>query len=301
MFSKRLKRKTIQDIIFDTINTIIMLFLLAVTLYPFINTLAVSLNDAMDTIRGGIYFWPREFTTSNYRLILENKDIYNATLISILRAVTGSLTSVSCCVMVAYALSRKEYVLRRIITRLLVFTMYFSGGLIPVYFVIRDLGLTNNFLVYIIPGMVNAFNIMVVRSYIDSLPESFAESAKIDGASEFRILVSIIFPLCLPVVATITLFVAVGQWNSWFDTFLYCSSKKSLSTLQYELQKVLQQANTAMQDKVDFAGAREGRGNVTPASIRATMTIIATLPIIMVYPFLQKYFVKGMTLGGVKG
>jgi len=186
---------------------------------------------------------------------------------------------------------------------MLLFTMYVSGGLIPVYFLMRSLGLLNNFWVYVIPGMTSAFNIMITRSYINQLPDSFVESAKIDGAGEFRILFTIIFPLVLPVLAVVALFIAVGNWNSWFDTFLFAPGRQELSTLQFELQKVLQAASQQI-TAPDFTrgGMQEGSaGIVTPTAISATMTIVATLPVLFVYPFLQKYFVKGLTLGGVKG
>jgi putative aldouronate transport system permease protein len=264
-----------------------------VTLYPFINTLAVSLNDAIDSIRGGIYLWPRSFTIINYKTILENSKIYNAALISVLRALIGSVLNVICCLMVAYTLSRQDFVLKRLYSRLFIFSMYISGGLIPTYFLMKDLNLRNNFLVYILPAIVSAWNILVVRSYIDGLPPSLIESAKIDGASELRIIFSIIFPLSLPVLATITLFVAVGQWNSWFDTMLYCSSKQSLSTLQFELQKVLQSSQmlSSQADMSQALTAASNRKTVTPNSLKAAMTIVSIVPILCVYPYLQKFFV----------
>lgn len=295
-------RMTNEDLVFDCINYFILSILMIVTLYPFINTLAISLNDAIDSVRGGIYLLPRKFTLINYKLILSKPNIYNATFISATRAVIGSILSVVSSLIVAYALSRKEFVLRKLYLKLFIFSMYFSGGLIPVYFLMKDLHLRNNFLVYIVPGIVSAWNIMVVRSYIDGLPHSLIESAKIDGASELRIIFSIIFPLSLPVLATVTLFVAVAQWNSWFDTMLYCSTNPNLSTLQYELQKVLQ-SSQKLSTQASFGEGLQGgaRNTVTPNSLRATMTIIAITPILFAYPYLQKYFVKGLTLGGVKG
>jgi putative aldouronate transport system permease protein len=182
--------------------------------------------------------------------------------------------------------------------------MYFSGGLIPAFILVRNLGLINNFLVYLLPAMMSAYNVMVMRSYIESIPESLVSAARIDGASEYRILFQVIFPLSLPVVATISLFVMVGQWNSWFDTMLYCSSDPKLTTLQFELQKLLTSAqNIASADAADAAQnmGESAKAAVTPASIRTAMTIIAVVPILFIYPFLQKYFVKGLTIGGVKG
>jgi putative aldouronate transport system permease protein len=290
----------IENIIFDTINYILLIMLCIITIYPFLNMLAISLNDAIDAIRGGIFIWPREFSLKNYQVILtENKNIYQATLVSAGRALIGSFTGVFSCLMVAYTLSRKNFVLRKFFTKFLVFTMYFSGGLIPGYLLIRSLGLVNNFWVYILPGMVGAYNVMIMRSFIEGIPDSLVEAAKIDGASEYRILFTIILPLSLPVVATVTLFIAVGQWNSWFDTMLYCSSKQELSTLQFELQKLLQSTRSMTATMIDSGQIKESV--VTPGSLRAAMTIIATAPILFSYPYLQKYFVKGLTLGGVKG
>lgn len=295
---------TVEDRIFDFCNYTFMLLLCVVMLYPFLNTLAVSLNEANDSLRGGIYLWPREFTWANYKHVFGEAAIIQSTIVSVLRTVIGTAVSVLCTAMVAYAISRKEFVLRKFVTIAFVLTMYFSGGLIPTYLLIRELGLIGSFWVYIIPGIIGVFNLIVIRSFIEGLPETLFEAAKIDGAGDFTIFFRIVLPLSLPVLATVSLFVAVYQWNSWFDVFLYNSSKPHLSTLQYELMKILQNSNASMSGKSAadaFSSAGAASANmVTPTSIRATMTIVASLPIIMVYPFLQKYFVKGMTLGGVK-
>ncbi|WP_430539988.1 carbohydrate ABC transporter permease [Neobacillus drentensis] len=292
------------DYIFDIFNYTFMFFLCVVMLYPFINQLAVSLNDANDSIKGGIYLWPREFTWSNYKYVFGESSIFHSFMISVLRTLIGTLTSVLGTAMVAYTISRKDFVFKKFVTIAFVLTMYFSGGLIPNYLLIKELNLLDSFWVYIIPGIIGVFNLIVIRSFIEGIPESLFESAKIDGAGDFTTFIKIVLPLSLPVLATVSLFVAVGQWNSWFDVFLYNSSTPELSTLQYELMKILQNSNASMSGKTAadaFASSNSAANTVTPTSIRATMTIIASLPIIMVYPFLQKYFVKGLTLGGVKG
>ncbi|AWB46207.1 sugar ABC transporter permease [Paenibacillus sp. CAA11] len=297
--------KSPGDRIFDTINIIFMLCLTVVTLYPFLNTLAVSLNTANDSIKGGIYLLPREFTWDNYAYVFKEATIFHATLISILRTVIGTILTVFCCSMVAYTISRPEYVLRKFVSIAFILTMYFSGGLIPNFLLVRELGLMDSFWVYIIPGLIGVFNVIIIRSFIEGLPEGILESARIDGAGEFTTFLRVVVPLCLPVLATVSLFTAVSQWNSWFDVFLYNSSNVDLSTLQYELMKILQNSNTSLNSGNDYASMFAGSENtanlVTPTSIRATMTIVASVPIILVYPFLQKYFVQGMTLGGVKG
>lgn len=292
------------DKIFDYFNYFILTVLMIVTLYPFLNTLAVSLNDAKDSIKGGIYLWPREWSLSNYKYVLNEKSIYNATLISVLRTVIGTAVTVFCSAMVAYAISRQDFVLRKFVTVAFILTMYINGGLIPNFLLIRDLNLLDSFWVYILPGLIGVFNLIIIRSFIEGLPESILESARIDGAGDYRTFFNIVLPLCVPVLATVALFSGVYQWNSWFDVFLYNSSTIELSTLQYELQKILQNSNASMTQKsvADVLGSgTQNQNSITPTSIRATMTIVASLPIIMVYPFLQKYFVKGMMVGGVKG
>jgi putative aldouronate transport system permease protein len=179
-------------------------------------------------------------------------------------------------------------------------TMYISAGLIPQFFLYRDLGLYNNFWVYILPGIVGPFNVIVMRTYIKALPPSLVEAARIDGAGELRTFFNVIFPLCLPVSATIALWVGVGAWNSWFDSFIF-APKQELSTLQYELMKVLSASFTqgASQAPEYMMPGQEMRNITTPASIQASMTVVATIPILLVYPFLQKYFVT-VNIGSVK-
>ncbi|QUI22364.1 carbohydrate ABC transporter permease [Vallitalea pronyensis] len=300
----RNKKIKMGDVVFNVFNYTGMLFLCIVTLYPFINTIAISFNAGIDTIRGGIHLWPRVWTIENYRAVFASGTIYRAFGVSIARTVLSVGFGIFLTTLIAYVLSRKEFIFRKHLTMIFVFTMYFNAGLIPVFFLIRGLGLINNFLVYVIPGLVNAFNMIVIRTYILGLPDSMVESARIDGASEFKIFLSIIIPLCKPVLATIALFIAVGSWNQWFDTFLYASSKQELSTLQYELMKLL---SSSLRNSSNASMASGGvnvneaaKNMVTPMSIRAAITIVAAVPILVVYPFLQKHFVKGLVIGSVK-
>jgi len=271
-----------------------------VTLYPFLNTLAISFNEGRDSIKGGIYLWPREFTTFNYESLLTDQQIFHAAGVSIARTVLTTVFGTFLTAMLAYVISRKDFVLRKFITFIYVLTMYVQGGLIPTYFLYQRLGLTNNFWVYVLPGLVAAFNLIIVRTYINGLPESLIESAKIDGASEFTIFLKIILPLSKPVLATIAIFTAVYHWSAWWDVFLYNSSNPALSTLQYELMKVLATANSMSGSMQQALSNSAQSAQITPRAIRATMTIIVTVPIAVVYPFLQRYFVHGLTLGGVK-
>ena len=294
--------RTNEDTIVDIIVYIILGITIIASLYPFINILAISLNDPMDTYRGGITIFPRIFTTQNYKQVMDLSDgqLYHAALISILRTVTGTVTSVFCTLILAYILSKKDLFLKKFFIVTIVMTMYMFGGIIPEYIVIQKLGLINKFPVYILPQMLVPFYIFIVRTYIQDLPDSLRESARIDGAGEFTVLFKIIAPLAMPVIATVALFVAVAQWNSWFDTFLYAPSKKELSTLQYELMKKLASSMQNLGNSRARLQGNRSSNQLTPLAVQATMTVIVTLPIVCFYPFLQKYFVKGLTLGGVK-
>src|SRR5690625_2302982 len=260
-------KRTREDIIFDSVNYTFMLLLCVVMLYPFLNTFAISLNEASDSIKGGIYLWPRILTWHNYEHVFESGHIIQASITSVLRTVIGTGISLLATAMVAYAISREEFVLRRSVTIIFVLTMYFHGGLIPEFLLMRDLQLIGTFWVYILPGVIGVFNLIVIRSFIEGLPQSLFESAKIDGAGDFTTFFRIVLPLSLPVLATVSLFVAVGQWNQWFDVFLYNSSKIELSTLQYELMKLLHNSYASMSSqsvRTAFSGAQSASNIVTP-------------------------------------
>lgn len=299
----RILSKT-ENIIFNTLNVSVLLLITFTTLYPFWNTIVVSFNDAADTIRGGVTFWPRIFTMHNYKAVFASGTIYNAFLVSVARTAIQTITGVFLTSMIAFALSRKEFVLQKPFTMVLIVSMYLNAGLIPTYFLMRSLHLTNTFLVYVVPGMVNAFNFVVIRTYMRTLPDSIIESARIDGCGDFRIFIQIILPLCLPVIATISLFIAVGAWNSWFDTMIYNSGRASLHTLQYKLMEFLQSSQNQSKSAAAIGAmgmAQNAASNVvTPVSIRAAITVVAAAPILVVYPFLQRYFVTGLNVGGVK-
>ncbi|BCS80583.1 carbohydrate ABC transporter permease [Anaerocellum diazotrophicum] len=295
-----MKRKTTGDLVFEVFNYLLMMILTVVTLYPFLHVLAVSLNDPYDTVKGGITIFPRKFTLVNYIETLNYPQIPWAVLITVLRTVIGTFAGVLSTAMVAYVINRKDFIARKPVAMMFIITMYVGGGLIPDYMLIRGLGLMNNFLVYILPGLISPFNVIVIKSYMEGIPPDLEESAMIDGANDFLIFWKIILPLCAPVVATISLFIAVGHWNSWFDTYLYCSNEPRLTTLQYELQKIL--SNAAASSQIDYYSNLDPNRTmkVTPHSLRMAMTIIVTLPILFVYPFVQKYFIHGMTIGAIK-
>jgi len=292
-----------RDLGFPIFNVILLAFLMLITLYPVLNTVAYSFNDGTDAARGGIGMWPRQFSTDSYKQIL-TPTIYKAAGISAAKTIITTVLNLFWTGMLAFALSRKEYVLRKFITLVMVFTMYVNAGLIPNFLLIsKTLGLSDSFWVYIIPTMFSCFNMIIIRTYIMGLPNELVESARIDGAGDLRIYWQIIFPLCAPVLATVALFVAVGAWNSWFDTMLYIPNNRELDTLQYYLMGKIntagQQSNLA-NGSLDAANEL-ARQSVSPRTVQCATTVVTALPILIFYPFLQRYFVTGMALGSVKG
>jgi putative aldouronate transport system permease protein len=286
-----------KNCIFFLIIGLILTIFVIVTLYPIWNTLAISFNNAMDALRGGIYLWPRKWSLDNYATVLQKKNIMTGLWVSVLRTGVAVVLQLSVTALLSFVLSRKNFIFAKPISLFYVLTMYINGGLIPTFLLFKGLGLTNNFWVYILPGMVSAFNMLVIRTYMNGLPDSLEESAMIDGAGYFTVFIRVIVPLCKPVFATIALFIAVGQWNSWFDTMLYNRMSDNLTTLQYELMKLL---SSVSQQSGNAQTAQYSTAQVTTTSVRAAATILTCVPIVALYPFLQRYFITGLTIGGVK-
>lgn len=280
---------------FDYVLIVVFILIIIATVYPFLNVLAISLNDPMDTMRNVNFIIPRKFTLSNYTYVFTENNLLQPFLMSVARTLIGSIAGVICTAMIGYVLSRKDFYFNKAFTIIFVITMYVSGGMVPEYLLLtRTLKMGNTFSVYILPGLIWVYNVILVRSFIDGLPMALQEAAMLDGANDFKIWYKIILPLCKPVMATVALFVAVGQWNSFMDTYLYA---RELPTLQYVLYEIMEKATI----KIDPHGDTEAAKNaVSPLSVRMAITIIATVPILIVYPFLQKYFVGGMTVGAVK-
>ena len=296
------KPKRRQDIVFPIVNAILLIILMFVTLYPVLNTVAISFNDGTDALRGGIGLWPRVWSFKSYESLLSDPATYQAAWISVSRTVITTILNLILTSMLAFTLSRKEYVLRHFLTTMMVLTMYVNAGMIPNYLLIsKTLNLSKTYWVYIIPTMFSCFNMIVLRTYISGLPEALVESARIDGAGDFRIFWQIIFPLCKPVLATVALFVAVGSWNQWFDTHLYNAGKPYLHTLQYLLKMKLATTQASANAAKSTADAMTSTTQMTPITIRCAITVVSAVPILIVYPFLQRYFVTGMVLGSVKG
>lgn len=296
-FRERRRKTSVWDKLFVICNTLFMIAFVIITLYPVLNTLAISFNDGTDALRGGIYLIPRKFSLKNYITVLQKNNLITGAYITVARTVIGTALSLVVNAILAFIVSRKRFLFKKQLSLFWVITMYVNGGMIPTFLLYKGLGLTNSFWVYVIPGMISAFNMLVIRTYMNGIPDSLEESAQLDGAGYATVFVKIISPLCKPVYATVALFVAVGQWNSWFDAMLYNRMSDNLTTLQYELMKLL---SSVTNQGTSAEVMKNASGAVTPASVRAAATILTMLPIVCLYPFLQRYFVTGLTIGGVK-
>lgn len=290
-------KRSVGDRIFVVCNIIFMFLFVLITIYPILNTLAISFNDGIDAVKGGIHIFPRKFSTNNYRTVFGMKNLTTGLFISVARTVLGTLLGVIASAILAFLVSRKRFLLKKPLTVFWVVTMYVNGGMIPVLLLYKTLHLTSTFWVYVIPGMVGAFNMLVMRTFMEGIPDSLEEAAQIDGAGYATIFIKILSPLCKPMYATVALFIAVGQWNSWFDTMLYNRMSSQYTTLQYELMKLLSSV-TSQSSKAD-PNSTEG-ANLTPVAVRSAATMVTMAPIVCLYPFLQRYFVAGLTIGGVK-
>lgn len=297
--TSKLRRKTL----FDYVDIIILLILGFITFYPFWNILMISFNDPTDTLLGGITLYVRKFTLDNYQYFFRNDSFINAFWVSVSRTVIGSLTSVIFTAAFAYGMSKKWLLGQKFFLILMIIPMYISGGMIPTFLLIRDLGLYQIFLVYIIPCLLSTYNVIIMMTSFRAIPPELEESVRIDGGNDLVIFFRIIIPVSMPMMATIILFNAVGQWNSWMDTMLYGDRK--IMTLQMKLVELLKDADQVrklMQSGNAAAGQvllKNYKPNVE--SLKATAMAITAIPIVLVYPFLQKYFVKGIMIGSLKG
>lgn len=294
-------KRTKGENIFNVFNIIFMILMCVIMIYPYINQVAISFNEGMDTALGGITIFPRKFTWQNYGVVFSNSDFFQAAFISVSRVILQVVLSIAVTFSAAYGLTRKQLSYKRAITLYFMIPAYVTAGVIPVYITYRYLGLINSYLVYIVPMLFSFYNMVIVRSFLQELPASIEESAKIDGASEICVMTRIVFPLCMPVIATIALWIAVGAWNEWTST-LYYVTKPTLYPLSYLMMKLVKESEVAQ--KMAAESAMTGGANVafvpTSESVKAATLVVTTLPIILVYPFLQKYFIKGVTMGAVK-
>jgi len=280
--------------VFQVVNTIVMIFVVFVTLYPFIYLIAQSFSSEAAVSAGKVTFYPIGFTSATYKYILRNNDFFRYYGNTILYGLLGTLISVGGTAILAYPLSKNRLRLNKFFIPFCIFTMYFSGGMIPNYILIAKwLGLRDSMLAIILPGAISTFNLLLMKSFFAGLPEELEEAAAIDGMNAYGIFAKIILPLSKPIIATMSLFYLVGLWNEWFGPFLYFDTKDKWPVALY-VRQLVEGAN-----KVEF-GASAEVSNVQ-STIKSAAMVLTSLPIICVYPFVQKYFVQGMTMGAVKG
>lgn len=302
---KRKKSKTsMSRKIFLLCNYLLMLLITFICIYPFWYIIIYSFSEPGLVDVNPPVFLPRGFSFSNYWDIFELQGFFHALLISVLRTVLGTAGAVLSCSFLGYLFTKNEMPARKWVYRFLILTMYVNGGMISTFIVIKSYGLLNNFWVYILPMLISAYNIVLIKTYVEQLPQSLEESARLDGAGYVRVFTAIILPLSKPIIATVAVFVAVGQWNSWFDNHIYTRGTESLTTLQYLLYNYLNEAQRLaeqIKNSVNSGGISQMVSTISSKGVRMTITVLASLPIFLVYPFMQKYFVKGIMVGAVKG
>ena len=302
---KRKKSKTsMSRKIFLLCNYLLMLLITFICIYPFWYIIIYSFSEPGLVDVNPPVFLPRGFSFSNYRDIFELQGFFHALLISVLRTVLGTAGAVLSCSFLGYLFTKNEMPARKWVYRFLILTMYVNGGMISTFIVIKSYGLLNNFWVYILPMLISAYNIVLIKTYVEQLPQSLEESARLDGAGYVRVFTAIILPLSKPIIATVAVFVAVGQWNSWFDNHIYTRGTESLTTLQYLLYNYLNEAQRLaeqIKNSVNSGGISQMVSTISSKGVRMTITVLASLPIFLVYPFMQKYVVKGIMVGAVKG
>lgn len=289
-------RRTRGEKVFDFFNVLFLLLFTFTCVYPFYYIFIYSISDPLQATRG-ILFWPVDVTLENYIRVFKLKGIGLATMVSVSITVISTVFAMFVNGMAGYLLSRPTMPFRRIIYRTFVVTMYVSGGLIPSFLLMKYLHLYNTYWIYIYPS-VGAYYMILIKTYIESIPASLEESAKLDGASYWTIMIRIILPLSIPILATIGVFNAVGRWSDYSTTLIY-TTDKNLRTLQYILYQYLKSASTILLE--NGADATNMQRKLTPTSIKMTLVVITVIPILYVYPYLQRYFVKGIMLGAVKG
>lgn len=304
MNDKKLKLfgKDISDVLWEIVKDVLLVIFVFICVYPFYYVVIYSLSDPQLASRG-VYLWPKGFTLQNYKDVLSLGDIGHAFLVSVVRTLVGTLVTVICTTLLAYQVT-KDFWGRKVCYRFIILTMYLSSGLVPWYLLMTTYGFSNSFWAYVIPGAVGAYNMILVKTFIEQLPSSLEESAAIEGAGFYTTFFKIIIPLSKPIIATITVYRMVGQWNAWKDNY-FLNSKKNLMTLQLVLRNYLTQAQklaAIMADETNIMAEEiEAQSVITPEAVRMTAVVVTMIPVMLVYPFAQKYFTKGIMMGAVKG
>ena len=303
MMNSNIKESTSRKA-FQVFNYILLIGITLLCIYPFWYVVIYTLSDPMQVSSNPPVLLPSGFSLSNYKQILTLKGFFPAVFISVSRTVIGTVLSVLCCSFVGYLFTKDNMPFKKTLYRFMILTMYISGGMIATYITMKNYGLLNSFWVYILPGLISAYNVVLIKTYIESIPAALEESAKLDGAGYLTIFFKVILPLSKPIIATVAVFVAVAQWNSWFDNHIYTRGNEALTTLQYFLYNYLNEAQRLaeqLRNATSTADMSSLMQQISSKGIRMTVTVLAALPIFAVYPFMQKYFVKGIMVGAVKG
>lgn len=287
--------KNKNNSIFNFFNYTLMTLLCAVFLYPFLLTAAMSFSSPKAILGGQVFLWPVGFNTGAYQALFKDASMLNSIIFTAKLTIVGVAASIAATVVTAYPLSKRDFKGKNVFLNLIIFTMYFGGGLIPNYLLVKNIGLMNQMGALIFPGLIDTFLLIIMMNYFRGLPVELEEAAKVEGANNFQIFLKIMIPLSGPVIATVVIFYAVGYWNTFFNALLYIQSAKKY-TLQIKLYQVLNAI-----DSYNNNQAETYSGMIIPENIKAGTVLIATLPILAVYPFLQKYFIKGVTIGAIKG
>ncbi len=299
MHPTRIKR-TRGEAIGQALIVIILGLIAFSTLYPFWHVLMYSISNSKASMSGGFFFLPRDPTLLSYQVVFKTSQIWVAYGNTIAKTVVGTVISLILTSLTAYPLSVRRFRGRQFFSLLIFFTMLFSGGMIPTYLIVKDLGLLNTFWALVIPGAMSAYNMFILRNYMQSLPASLEESAHIDGANAFTTLIRIILPLSTPSLAALAMFYGVGNWNGYMDCLLYTNNQK-LQVLQLYLRVIMQQTAMNSLSSADAAAVNSASAQLTDETVKMTTVAVSVIPILLVYPFLQRFYTKGITVGAVKG
>ena len=292
----KMKRKKKKDTWFDYLNILLMLFVAAVTLYPFWNQMMISISSTEDIYSTGLLLIPKKISLASYRVIMDFRLLWKGYLNTVIRTVLGTAISIFLTLLTAYPLSKKNLPFRKAFTAFILVTMFFGGGLVPNFLLIRNLHLLDTIWALVLPGCISTFNVLIVRNYLMTLPEALEEAAIIDGASQFTVLMKIVLPLSVPVLATVSLWIAVGHWQAWYDNLLYINTPEKWGFMMMTRKIVVENTSVGNMQQL-MSSAREF---VDQRQMQGAVIMMSVIPMLIVYPFIQKYFVKGIVMGAVK-
>ncbi|MEK4909448.1 carbohydrate ABC transporter permease [Niallia sp. FSL M8-0099] len=293
-----LKRESVRDKVFVVINYTLLAIIACLMIYPLIYVLSASFSNPARTVLGDIWLFPKELTVDLYVKVFQNEKILIGYRNTIIYTVFGTFINLLFSVMIAYPLSRKDFYGRNIITVFIMITMFFSGGMIPTYLLVKDLGMLDTIWAIVLPGAVSVYNVIIMRTFFQSIPNELHEAASIDGCGNISFLLKIVMPLSMPIIAVMTLFYGVGHWNAYFDSLIYLNDESKFPLQLYLRQMLIQEDMSGMSSASDNAISEH---LMQIEGLKYAVVIVASLPMLVLYPFLQKYFVKGVMIGSIKG